>query len=369
MKNIKVCRNKCIFCFVDQLPGKLRPALYIKDDDFLSSFTDGNFVTLTNVSNADLGKIIKFEIEPLYVSVHSLNEKIRDRIFNHKQNMVGLKNLRTLDKNNIKTNIQIVLCPGINDGADLVETLNGLLSGFKNIVSVGIVPVGITKFRSRKSLNPFDKKNALKTIESVARLKILKKSVIKSWIIYLSDEFYLLADMDFPAYKSYGGFHQLKNGIGKSTEFFRQVKDALRSMGNAAGLKRFISKKVKILIVTSAYGEIIINKTLNMLRAKKYITKKDMSCIEVLMVKNMFFGGNIKATGLLAGSDIISNLGKIDLNKYRKILIPGCIFNYEDLTLDNFSRKHIESLNMNIKIIPDDGINFIKHLVSRDTGE
>lgn len=280
--------------------------------------------------------------------------------------MAGLENLKILDKNNIRTNIQIVLCPGINDGPDLVETLNGLLSGFNNIISVGIVPVGITKFNSCKDLKPFDKKSAMETIESVNRLKNNERAFKNSRRIYLSDEFYLLSGIDFPKYKSYGDFYQLENGIGKSMEFFKEIKDVLMSGSNSWKMKIPAAKELKILIVTSAYGEIILNKSLDMLRSNKNIARRDMSGIEVLMVGNMFLGGNIKATGLLSGSDIISDLGKIDLNKYSKILIPGSIFNSEGLTLDNFSRKQIEKINNNIIIIPDDGNSFIKCLLGLD---
>ena len=251
MRKIKLCYNNCIFCFVDQLPCKLRQTLYVKDDDYLLSFTDGNFTTLTNASSADLRKIIKYRLEPLYVSVHSLNERIRDIIFSHKKNMAGLKNLRMLDENNIKTNIQIVLCPGINDGTDLIETLSRLLTEFINVISVGIVPVGITRYNSSKGLKSFDKRNAIKTIESVNGLKTNKNALKNPGRIYLSDEFYILAGTDFPAYKNYGDFYQLENGIGKSTDFLKQARDSLRSIAGTTGIKRSTGEdRGKKLIVT-----------------------------------------------------------------------------------------------------------------------
>ena len=367
MRKIKLCYNNCIFCFVDQLPDKLRQTLYVKDDDYLLSFTDGNFITLTNASSADLRKIIKYRLEPLYVSVHSMDEKIRDIIFSHKKNMAGLKNLRMLDGNNIKTNIQIVLCPEINDGPDLIDTLSRLLTEFINIISVGIVPVGITRFNSRKGLKPFNKKNSIKTIESVNILKT--NNILKDpGRIYLSDEFYILAGIDLPAYKSYGDFYQLENGIGKSSDFLKQARDAAGSAAMTAREKRSTGDRAKKLIVTSEYGEVIIKRSLDILRSNKNITKKELSFFEILVIRNIFFGGNIKSTGLMTGSDIISNLGKIELNRYDKILIPDSIFNADGQTLDNFSRKQIEGLNKNIKIIPEDGKNFIKQLLGQNAG-
>ncbi|MEA2016519.1 MAG: DUF512 domain-containing protein, partial [Actinomycetota bacterium] len=148
-KNIKTCNNNCIFCFVKQLPRNLRSTLYVKDDDFLLSYMYGNFITLTNIGKKDLERIVRYRLEPLFVSVHSLDREVREVVFGNKKNMKGIENLKFLDKNGIKTNIQIVLCPGINDGNNMRNTLLNLITGYRNIMSIGIVPVGITKYNRK----------------------------------------------------------------------------------------------------------------------------------------------------------------------------------------------------------------------------
>ena len=157
IKKIKKCCNKCIFCFIDQLPVNLRSSLYLKDDDYLESFKHGNFITLTNLNKKDIENIIKYNLSPLYISFHSVDEKVRNLLFGNKNHKKSLNILKILDENKIKTHIQIVLCPGINDGSNLLNTLNFLTCNFKNILSIGIVPVGITKYNKNSLLLSFNK--------------------------------------------------------------------------------------------------------------------------------------------------------------------------------------------------------------------
>ena len=359
-KKIKTCKNNCIFCFIKQLPENLRPSLYVKDDDYLLSFMYGNFITLTNVTEGDLNKIIKYRLEPLYVSVHSLNKDVRRVIFGSKKNISGPENLKVLDKNNIKTNIQIVLCPGINDGRDLTDTLFTLTNDFKSILSIGIVPVGITRFNSNCNLEPYTREGALKVINKVNDFKKDYKSLKKSANIYLSDEFYILAGVVFPEYKYYGDFYQIENGIGKSSVFLKQVDDYIEF--NYIPDKSNSNKR-HILIVTSEYGKVIIGATLNIILKKiNYTGEKIVSCVKVLEVENKFLGGNIKVTGLLSGEDIRSNLSEEDTETFKKILVPASIFNEENLTIDGFTRKDIEEISSRIKIISENGYSFISEI-------
>jgi len=361
-KKIKTCKNDCIFCFIKQLPKNLRSSLYIKDDDYILSYTYGNFITLTNITKEDLNKIIKYRLEPLYISVHSLNEDIRAVIFGNRRNMSGLENLGILDRNGIKTNIQIVLCPGINDGEDLKDTLFTLINDFKNILSIGIVPVGITRFNNNNNLRPYTRKSALRIIKNINSFKKDYRSLKKTHNIYLSDEFYILAVVSFPEYGYYGDFYQIENGIGKSAGFLKQVEDYIKYNYNPD--KSYEGKKY-ILVITSEYGEVIINHTLNIILKKlSSIGEKIVSYIKILVVENKFFGGNIKITGLLGGKDIISNLSKEKTEIYEKILIPDSIFNEENLTIDNYARKDIEKISSNIKVISEEGLDFIKEVTS-----
>jgi putative radical SAM enzyme (TIGR03279 family) len=360
LKEIKTCNNNCIFCFINQLPKGLRPSLYIKDDDYMLSYMYGNFVTLTNVSDDDLNKIIKYKLDPLNVSVHSMDSTVRSIIFGSKKSKIGVDNLKTLDRNGIETNIQIVLCPGINDGRDLSYTLFLLLSEFDHINSIGIVPVGITKFNTEKELKPCNSKHARNIIRYVNQFKIKNKTLKAEEKIFLSDEFYILAGARLPDYSYYGDFCQIKNGIGKSADFIRQIYDYIV---NNDICHRVCQKE--ILVVTSEYGEYILRNAIKLIsnNLNKKCCRKILR-INLLVIKNDFFGGNVKVSGLLTGHDIISKLEKAGVNSYEEVIIPDSIFNDNDMTIEGYSRKDLKSVSSKIKIISEEGLSFIKELVS-----
>jgi len=322
----------------------------------------GNFVTLTNILNEDLKKIIKCKLEPLYISLHSLNENVRLKIFGNKNNFKGVENLKILDTNKIKTNIQIVLCPGINDGKDLTDTLLLLLKDFRNIISIGMVPVGITIFNKNDDLKPYKAKSSFEIINTVNTFKKEYKNFKGIDKIYLSDEFYIMAGMEFPGYKYYRNFYQIKNGIGKSTEFLRKINIFLNKESASEKIK---NNKKNILIVTSEYGKKVIGFALrdivNILGTKG---EEIISNIRLLEIKNNFFKGNIKATGLLTGKDIMSGLNKESMYGYEKVIIPDSIFNRDNFTIDNYSRKDIKNISRNIKIISEEGSIFMKEIIS-----
>jgi putative radical SAM enzyme (TIGR03279 family) len=359
-KKIKTCKNDCIFCFIKQLPAGLRPSLYVRDDDYLLSYMYGNFITLTDVKREDLNRIVKYKLEPLYISVHSLDGNTREVLFGNNRSMAGIENLRFLDKSGIKSNIQIVLCPGINDGEDLEGTLFALIKEFKNVISVGIVPVGITKFNRENRLKPYGKKSSVKIIDFLKRFKSKYKKFKKTATIYLSDEFYLIAGTELPDYKYYRDFYQIENGIGKSTYFLKKVKDYMRN--NFDGDKT-AGEQAKnngfILLLTSEYGEIVIREALDVI-IEKYTDygNHTVPSVKILKIKNIFLGGNIRITGLMSGEDIMLNLKKKKLEIYDKILIPDCIFNDDGLTIDDYTKQDIKNIDKRIKIIPDDGHSF-----------
>lgn len=370
MNKIKSCKNNCIFCFISQLPENLRPTLYIKDDDYIESFSHGNFITLTNVSKKDIENIIKFKIEPLHISVHSFNLKIRNILFGNNMTVRAIENLFALDKNNIRTNIQIVLCPGINDGEDLENTLNILTGSFKKIQSIGIVPVGITKYNRNPLLKPYDKNSSTKIINYIHSYRQKNKKNPFSGKVYLSDEFYLIAGKDFPASKEYGRFLQIQNGIGKSVDFLNDFEKEIKRLERKHDTlgDPFKSELIKInrnasLIITSEYGESVLEKCLALLKIvlKKYCLK-DQNRIELQPVKNIFFGGNVKVTGLLSGKDILDSLYSSDLKKYDCILVPEIIFNRDGLTLDDININVFKNLDPRIKIVKDNGKDMIKNL-------
>lgn len=384
MEEIKLrkCKNNCIFCFINQLPKGLRKTLYVKDDDYIESYTNGNFITLTNLEIKDIQKIIKFKIEPLYISIHSFDKKIREILFNFKNsenNEKSLKFFKILDDNRIRTNIQIVLCLGINDGIDLKNTLDILIKNYKNILSIGIVPVGITKFNKSNLLVPYDKVRSLELIKFIENFKKENKKNKNIKKIFLSDEFYILAGKSFPLYSSYGKFLQIQNGIGKVANFLNEVESELKKINISKELEKInkIDLTVgkcknfkKYLIITSEYGfhpiKLAIDKVIKLFNQFNISFLNNINFeknIEILPVKNNFFGGNVKVTALLTAVDIVNTLKKTKLNLYDKIFIPSCILNYDSLTLDGYKKDFFIKLSSNIKIIPEDGHSFVNNVI------
>jgi putative radical SAM enzyme (TIGR03279 family) len=370
LNKLKYCKNNCIFCFISQLPENLRTTLYIKDDDYIESFSHGNFITLTNVSKKDIENIIKFKIEPLHISVHSFNLEIRNILFGNTKNDHAIDNLFILDKNNIRTNIQIVLCPGINDEEDLENTLNILTGSFKKIQSIGIVPVGITKYNRNPLLKPYDRHSSAKIINYIHGYRQNNKKNPFSGKVYLSDEFYLIARKDFPRSKEYGRFLQIQNGIGKSADFLNDFEKEIKRLErkhntgeNPSESELIRISRNKSLVITSEYGAAVLEKCVALLKIvlKKYCLK-DQNRIELQPVKNIFFGGNVKVTGLLSGKDILDSLDNIDLSIYSSILLPEIIFNHDGLTLDDININVFKNLDPRIKIVKDNGKDMIKNL-------
>lgn len=358
MDKIKTCANKCIFCFIDQLPDNLRPTLYIKDDDYIESYTSGNFITLTNLTGKDIEKIIRFRIEPLHVSIHSFDHSVREIMFGNSKSISALDAFYKLDKNEIRTNIQIVLCPGINDGTDLENTLTILISEFKNILSIGIVPVGITSFNRNRLLKSFDRDLSKKLIDFTDDFRNANKNNRNSKKIFLSDEFYIMAGRDFPEYKYYGRFLQIQNGIGKTADFINDFnKEAMKANNTEAGIYSIMAKKndgKKTLILTSEYGKHVLKMVFSFHKNKAGLLNK-IRIPDIIAVKNNFFGGNVKITGLLSGKDIIKKIYLLDIEKYKSILIPEIIFNKDGLTIDDLRIEDLKKASPLIIAVRDSG--------------
>lgn len=356
MNRIRRCSNKCIFCFVDQMPPGLRPSLYIKDDDYTQSFLYGNFITLTNIDANDIENIVRHMMEPLYVSVHSVDPYVRKKIFGVDESSKSMEYLDMLDKAGIHTNIQVVLIPGINDGEDLKHTIETLSQDYKNIQSIGIVPAGVTKYNKNTELRALDKKDAEKAVFLLGYLSGRYGKKV-SGKVFLSDEFYLISGKDLPPYESYGRFRQINNGIGKSADFLNEIKTFINRGGEPR--QRHAAGK-KILIITSEYGFRIMKQALSIITTfkKDDLLYNDIS-FEIMTVKNIFFGGNVKVTGLLTGTDVLNNIDSRVIRDYSSILIPDSIFNDDGLTLDGYRRKDITSPGGNINIIGEDGESLV----------
>jgi len=325
----------------------------------------GNFVTLTNISRSDTEKIIKYRLEPLYVSVHALDPDLRSIIFRNKDHLKGLVNLKRLDEAKIGTNIQIVLVSGLNDGKNLIDTLEGLVKDFKNIISIGIVPAGITRYNKQQKLEPFSIGGINSTIEIVDKFNKDHYGSDRKKTVFLSDEFYIMAGIDLPVHGSYGNFDQIENGIGKTTDFLYGIKSGIKGLDMSAN--SFSEQGRKSLMISSEYGTVAIKKAIKIITSDLSVNspfKMVSDSMEILTICNDFLGGNVKVTGLLAGCDIISSLKKTDTSKYDNIFIPDCIFNDEGFSIDNLSRDNIMETCNNINLVDEDSKSFINCIAS-----
>jgi putative radical SAM enzyme (TIGR03279 family) len=336
----KSCRNKCIFCFIDQLPKNMRETLYFKDDDSRLSFLQGNFITLTNMSDEEIDRIIAYRISPINVSVHTTNPELRIKMLNNKNAGKIFDILKRFNEAELEINCQIVLVPDVNDGQELERTLMDLSSLYPSIKSVAIVPVGLTKYREGlvniRTFSKLEARNLLEFIEEKQK-KFLKTKGTR--FAFPSDEFYLLADYPLPNYEEYEGFPQLENGVGMM-KFFRYEID--REIENIAETF-FLDKKYIIATGTLAkeFMEISATKIMNKFKGLK---------LHVIPIDNKFFGETITVSGLITGGDLISQL--IDIDNIDGIIIPKSMLRKDtNVFLDDLTIEDVEK-ELNTKIIP-----------------
>ena len=337
----KSCRNKCVFCFIDQLPKGMRETLYFKDDDSRLSFLQGNFVTLTNMSEEDINNIIKYRISPINISVHTTNPELRKTMIKNKfaGNLYSI--MQRLAEAQIQMNCQIVLCPGYNDKEELERTVSDLAKLYPYVNSAAAVPVGITKHRDHlPTLEIFNEQTASETIDQVEKLheKYLKE--LGTRFIFLSDEFYVMANRKLLDYDEYEGFIQFENGVGMISKLEREIKDSLENLS-----KDQISKVKKVSIATghSAY-EFICD------MAKCIMDKCPNVEINVHKIINNFFGDTITVSGLVTATDIIDQLKDKDLGE--TLYIPRSMLKAdEEIFLDNITLEELSN-TMNIEVVP-----------------
>ena len=345
MDKERSCANKCIFCFIDQLPSGMRETLYYKDDDLRLSFLQGNYVTLTNLSRRDIERIIKLRISPINVSVHTLDPQIRSYMLGTKNGAAGLGALKALANAGITLNCQIVCCPGINDAAHLARTIEGLIKLGDSIHSVSIVPVGLTKHRqSLPQLNPFTREQALETIHMVNRYGETCINNLHSRIFYCADEMYIIAGLKLPPHAHYEDYPQLENGVGMMRLFMTEFKKA------AATSKALTPSDAPFSIAT---GTAAARYLTNLLKIAK--TKCDKISGNVYAIENNFFGHSVNVSGLITGQDITAQLKNRDLGT--RLLIPiNMLRRGEDVFLDGTTVAELsETLGVPVKIIPQNG--------------
>lgn len=343
MDKKRTCHNKCVFCFIDQMPDGMRDTLYFKDDDARLSFLQGNYVTLTNLGQSDIDRIIDMKLN-INVSVHTTNPELRCKMMNNRFAGDKLKYLKQMTDSGIKLNCQIVLCPELNDGAELERSLTDLGNMMPNISSIAVVPVGLSKFRDGLfPLKTFNKKTAGDALDIISRFQneFLKKYGTR--LVFPSDEFFLIAERKIPASDYYEDFSQYENGVG----MLRSIDDEFMQALECADYDNH-KRKISIATGYSAYDTI---KRLAVMAEEKY---SGLEC-NVYSIRNDFFGETITVTGLVTATDIIKQLSGKDLGT--ELLISSSMLRRDtDIFLDDLTVSDVENkLDLKVTAVDNDG--------------
>ncbi len=329
MDKQRSCRNKCIFCFIDQLPSGMRETLYFKDDDDRLSFLFGNYITLTNIDDREVDRILKMRISPINVSVHTMDPELRCKMMGNRFAGDSLRHLYRLAEGGIKLNCQIVLCPGINDGPSLEDTMERFFSLGEGLLSVACVPVGLTRYREGLyPLVPYNRQTAGEVLDILERWGDRWKKERGARTVYGSDELYLMAERPIPPLEFYEDFPQIENGVG----MLRNLQDEFDWAMEDLELPDE-PRKVTIPTGEGVYG--FLNGLLDGLREKCHNLT-----IELIPVKNDFFGGTVNVTGLLTGQDILKNLRGRDLGD-QVLLSSNMLRAGEDIFLDDMTLEQL----------------------------
>lgn len=336
MDKAKSCSNKCMFCFIDQLPKGMRDTLYFKDDDSRLSFLQGNFVTLTNMKEEDIDRIIRYRISPINISVHTTNPELRVRMLKNRFAGNVLERMQRLSDEGIQMHAQIVCIPDVNDGEELKRTIEDLYKLYPQVNNVAVVPIGITKFREGlEKVNTFTKEGSKYTIDMVKELQSKFYNEVGEPFVRLSDEFYIVAGEEIPDAEFYNVFTQIEDGVGVT----RCFRDAIESDLDILDL----NKKGSYTMITGALAYDEVKSA-----AEKIVKKNPKIHIDVFKIINNFFGNTITVNGLLTGGDIIEQLkGKIRTpylfmadNMFRRgyELAPQDSIMLDDLTIDDIEK-------------------------------
>ncbi|WP_346354207.1 DUF512 domain-containing protein [Azotosporobacter soli] len=337
--SVRRCANRCVFCFVDQMPKGMRESLYVKDDDYRLSFLYGNFVTLTNLTPKDMQRIQSFHLTPLYISVHATDPEVRSSLLNNKNASRLPDQLKELIDAGIELHTQIVLCPGLNDGDVLEQTLGDLYKLKPSVLSVAIVPVGLTQYRDDcPELETFNAESAKHVIQQVEAWRSKCREQSGDSFIHLADEFYLMAGIDLPPAAHYDGFPQLENGVGLVRSFLDDWQETLRQKQPAP----YATQRV-IDVVCGMSAAKVLTPLLDDLSVPNLL-------LRLQPVANRFFGPKITVSGLLTGSDILDSLPPCENRD--GIIIPGVSLRKgESVFLDGMTLEELSS-KLNSKVYP-----------------
>ncbi len=347
------CSNGCIFCFIDQNPDGMRETIYFKDDDTRLSFLQGNYVTLTNMKEEDIKRLISYNLSPINVSVHTTNPELRCKMLKNRFAGKILDYLTMLYEAGIEMNGQVVLCKGYNDGEELDRTITDLSMYIKYMKSVSVVPVGLTKYREKlTALEPFDKEDSIKLIKQIEKYQKKFLAAFGTRFVYASDEWYLKAELPIPPAEAYEEYPQIGNGVGMVRLLEYEVDEALESLSGD-------DRKRHLSIATGALAYPIIKKQVEKIKAK--FPNIDVNVYEII---NNFFGDSITVAGLLTYTDINEQLKGKDIGD--KLLLPCvCLRTGEDVFLDDYTVSDLEkSLQKPVGIVKSQGSSLVEDIIN-----
>jgi NifB/MoaA-like Fe-S oxidoreductase len=384
---VRTCDNHCEFCFIYQLPKGLRRSLYLKDDDYRLSFLYGNFTTLTRFTEVDLERVVDQRLSPLYVSIHATDPDVRSRLLRNRRGAISLRWLRCLLDHGIEVHGQVVVCPGLNDGAVLHQTLAGILDRFPELVTAAVVPLGVSRYSNEPAMRPHTRSEASAAVHAVEEWQERFRRALGRPVVWASDEYYLLAGLPFPEPAAYAGFPQHENGVGmvrafeqafaagasaegagsaeagpgagvpQRTGFFAWVEGApaegYRAPRSSAvqlvDRPRRARRDAPVTVLTGGYGSLVLRPLLD---------RHGFGHVRVLPVRNEFFGGNIEVAGLTTGPDLTRTLaGEPDDGRY---LLPDVCLS-KGRFIDGSAGA---DLPRSVEVVPTDGASLRRCLES-----
>lgn len=357
MDDYRSCHNKCIFCFIDQMPKGMRETLYFKDDDSRLSFLQGNYVTLTNMSDEDVERVIRYHLSPINISFQTMNPKLRCKMLNNRFAGEALKKVDRFMEAGIAMNGQIVLCKGVNDGAELDYSIRELTKYIPNLESVSVVPVGLSKYREGLyPLEPFTKEDAVEVLSMIHGWQKKIYAEYGTHFIHASDEWYILAGYELPEEENYDGYLQLENGVGMIRLMLDEFKEALdvlkKERRKQSGRNDYKKQQISIATAKLAYPYI------KRMAEDMMVVCPEIS-INVYEIVNHFFGEMITVSGLLTGQDIIAQLKDKALGE-RLLLPENVLRSGEEVFLDDVTLREMETaLQLKIDIVKSSGQGFV----------
>ena len=355
MDEYRHCHNKCVFCFIDQMPPGMRETLYFKDDDSRLSFLQGNYVTLTNMSDHDVDRICRYHLSPINISFQAMNPELRCRMLNNRFAGEALRKVDILNRAGIRMNGQIVLCKGLNDGKELEYSIEKLMEYIPNLESVSVVPVGLTKYREGLyPLESFSEAEAEHVIDLIEKYQKECHMKYGTHFVHASDEWYVLAGRELPEAERYDGYLQLENGVGMLRLFLDEFQKEMDSRRKRGCLSNAV-KREELSIATGLLPYPYIRQMAEEVRREcPWIT------IHVYPITNFFFGEQITVSGLLTGQDLWDQLKGKTLGE-RLLLPKNMLRSGEDVFLDDMTVKELENaLQVPINIVKSSGHEFVK---------